>query len=60
MDLLRRLGAVRVVDHAAGTVEVEVHLPAIGVSPELRKLIRIAAASDVAIPISQLPEITKS
>jgi GNAT superfamily N-acetyltransferase len=56
MDLLQRLGAVRVVDRAAGTVEVEVHLPSIGVSPELRKLIRIAAASDVAIPIGQLPQ----
>ena len=55
MDLLRRLGAVRVVDRAAGTVEVEVHLPAIGVSPELRKLIRLAAASDIAVPIGQLP-----
>jgi GNAT superfamily N-acetyltransferase len=56
MDLLQRLGAVRVVDRAAGTVEVEVHLPAIGVSPELRKLIRLAAASDIAIPIGQLPQ----
>jgi GNAT superfamily N-acetyltransferase len=55
MDLLERLGAVRVVDRAAGTVEVEVHLPAIGVTPELRKLIRLAAASDIAIPIGQLP-----
>jgi GNAT superfamily N-acetyltransferase len=55
MDLLQRLGAVRVVDRAAGAVEVEVHLPAIGVSPELRKLIRLAAASDMAIPIGQLP-----
>jgi GNAT superfamily N-acetyltransferase len=56
MDLLERLGAVREVDRAAGSVEVEVHLPAFGVSPELRKLIRIAAASDVAIPIGQLPQ----
>ena len=55
MDLLQRLGAVRVVDRAAGAVEVEVHLPAIGVSPELRKLIRLAAASDVAIPVGELP-----
>jgi RimJ/RimL family protein N-acetyltransferase len=55
MDLLQRLGAVRVVDHDAGAVEVEVHLPAIGVSPELRKLIRLAAASEMAIPIGQLP-----
>ena len=55
MDLLQRLGAVRVVDRAAGAVEVEVHLPAIGVSPELRKLVRLAAASHMAIPIGQLP-----
>jgi len=55
MDLLQRLGAVRVVDRAAGAVEVEVHLPAIGVSPELRKLIRLAAASEMAVPIGQLP-----
>ena len=55
MDLLQRLGAVRVVDRASGAVEVEVHLPAIGVTPELRKLIRLAAASHVAIPIGQLP-----
>jgi GNAT superfamily N-acetyltransferase len=55
MDLLRRLGSVRVVDRASGTVEVEVHLPAIGVSPELRKLIRLAAASDIAIPVGELP-----
>jgi UTP--glucose-1-phosphate uridylyltransferase len=55
MDLFERLGAVRVLDRAAGIVEVEVHLPAIGVSPELRKLIRLAAASDIAIPIGQLP-----
>ncbi|MDQ5833643.1 MAG: GNAT family N-acetyltransferase [Actinomycetota bacterium] len=55
MDLLGRLGAVRVVDRAAGIVEVEVHLPALGVTPELRKLIRLAAASDIAIPIGRLP-----
>jgi len=55
MHLLGRLGAVRVVDRAAGIVEVEVHVPAIGVTPELRKLLRLAAASDIAIPIGQLP-----
>lgn len=54
MDLLERLGAVRIVDRAAGTVEVEVRIPAVGVGPALRKLIRIAAASDIAIPIGDL------
>jgi hypothetical protein len=55
MDLLERLGAGRVLDRASGPVEVEIHLLAIGVTPELRKLIRLAAASDIAIPIGQLP-----
>lgn len=55
MHLLERLGALRVVDRAAGIVDVEVHLPAIGVTRELRKLMRLAAASDIAIPIGQLP-----
>ena len=55
MDLLQRLGAVRVVDRAAGAVEVEVHLSRHRRQPQLRKLIRLAAASEMAIPIGQLP-----
>ena len=43
MHLLRELGAVRIVDRAAGVVEVEVAIPAIGVAPALRELLRIAA-----------------
>lgn len=54
MDLLEQLGTVRIVDRAGGTVEVEVRIPAVGVGPALRKLIRIAAASDIAIPIGEL------
>ena len=50
--LLQRLGAVSVVDE---TVGVEVRLPVAGISPALRRLIRIAAASGVVIPIGQLP-----
>jgi GNAT superfamily N-acetyltransferase len=46
MDLLEQLGALRIIDRAAGTVEVEVRIPAVGVGPALRKLIRLAAASD--------------
>jgi GNAT superfamily N-acetyltransferase len=53
-DLLEELGAVRIVDRAAGTVEVEVRVPAVGVDPALRKLIRLAAARDIAIPIGEL------
>ena len=47
-DLLKRLGPVRVVDQEAGTVEIEVPIPGIGLAPALRKLLRIAARNDVA------------
>jgi GNAT superfamily N-acetyltransferase len=43
MHLLRELGAVRIVDRTAGTVEVEVAIPAMGVAPARRELLRIAA-----------------
>jgi GNAT superfamily N-acetyltransferase len=48
MHLLERLGTVRIVDRAAGTVEVEVAIPSVGVAPELRELLRIAARHDAA------------
>jgi GNAT superfamily N-acetyltransferase len=50
MDLFRRLGPVQVVDHEAGTVEVEIALPATGVAPELSELLRLAAEHDVGAP----------
>jgi hypothetical protein len=43
MHLLRELGAVRIVDRAAGTVEVEVAVPALGITPTPTQLLRIAA-----------------
>jgi GNAT superfamily N-acetyltransferase len=46
-DLLERLGPVRIVDRDVSTVEVEVPNPAVTVSPELRKLVRVAARYDV-------------
>jgi GNAT superfamily N-acetyltransferase len=54
-DLLRQLGPVRIVDHAAGTVEVEVPIRAVGLDPALRKLIRLAAHRDVAVPMRASP-----
>ena len=42
MDLFERLGPVRVVGRAAGTVEIEVALSAVAVAPELRELLRRA------------------
>jgi GNAT superfamily N-acetyltransferase len=48
MDVLRELYRVRIVDQEAGTVEIEVPIPEMGLAPALRKLISIAARGDVA------------
>jgi GNAT superfamily N-acetyltransferase len=50
MDLLGRLGAVRIIDQERGTVEIEVRIPEIGLAPALRKLLRIAAQTANAAP----------
>ena len=46
-DLLEQLGPVRIVDRDVSTLEVEVSNPTVSVSPELRKLVRVAARYDV-------------
>ncbi len=48
LGLLKRLGPVHVVDQEAGTVEIEVPIPAVGLARALRKLVRIAARNKVA------------
>jgi len=48
MGLLKHLDAVRIVDCDAGSVQVEVQIPEIGVGPALRKLLQVAARNDVA------------
>ena len=53
MDLFEELDPMRIVDQATGTVEVEVPIPPIGVAPALRKLLRIAAQHDVAVPLAR-------
>ncbi len=45
MSVLERLGPLRVVDREAGTVEVEMPIPEVGLSPALGKLLRIAAGT---------------
>ena len=50
--LLERLGPVRIIDEALGTVEVEVPIPAVRLAPALRKLLRIAARHDAASPLT--------
>jgi GNAT superfamily N-acetyltransferase len=53
MDLVKHLGRVRVVDRDAGTVEIEVDIPELGMAPALKKLLRIAASYDVAVPFAR-------
>ena len=50
MRLLNQLDPVRIVDREKGVVEVEMPIQEVGLAPALRKLIRIAAQHDVAIP----------
>jgi GNAT superfamily N-acetyltransferase len=45
MSLLERLGPLRVIDREAGTVEIEMPIPEVGLSPVLRKLLRVAAGT---------------
>jgi GNAT superfamily N-acetyltransferase len=52
LDLFERLAPVRVIDHEAGTIEVEFTIPAVGMTPALRKLLQVAARHDVAVPLT--------
>jgi RimJ/RimL family protein N-acetyltransferase len=50
MDRFERLGQVQLVGRAAGTVEIEVAIPAVAVGPELRELLRRARRQGAAAP----------
>ena len=50
MDLFQRFGPVRIVGRAAGTVEIEVAIPDLSVTPELRDLLRRARRRGAAVP----------
>jgi GNAT superfamily N-acetyltransferase len=52
LDLLTRLDHVRVVDREVGTVEVEMPIPAIGLAPALKRLLRLARRHDVVVPLA--------
>jgi GNAT superfamily N-acetyltransferase len=52
LDILNRLEPVRVIDRGAGTVQVEVPIPEVGVAPALRKVLQIAAEHDIAVPLA--------
>ena len=51
--LLRHLGPARIVDREVGRVEIEVPIPSVGVAPAPRKLLRVAARGDRAVPLAR-------
>jgi GNAT superfamily N-acetyltransferase len=53
MDLMERLGPGRTVDRELGTVEVEAPVPDVGLSPAIRRLLRVAAQNDAATDSKQ-------
>jgi hypothetical protein len=55
MEVLYSLGPVRIVDRDAGTVEIEMPIPAVGLPPTLSKLLRIAVRNDLAVPLAGRP-----
>ena len=52
MDLLTALGPVQIVDQQVGTVEIEVPIPKLGLSPTLKELLRISARNDIVVPLA--------
>lgn len=51
MDVLEALGPVRIIDREVGTVEIEMPIPEVGLSPALTKLLRVAARTNVVVPL---------
>lgn len=52
LDLLRHLDDVEVIAREPGRVEVQVPLADVGLTPALRKLLRITARNDLAAPLT--------
>jgi GNAT superfamily N-acetyltransferase len=52
MDLLTALGPVQIVDQQLGTVEIEMPIPKLGLSPTLKKLLQISARNDIVVPLA--------
>ena len=59
MQLLESLGPVRVLDREAGTVEIESPIPAGGLSPEIRNLLKLSAETDTAVPLISRPSTAR-
>lgn len=53
MDVLDALGPMRIIDREAGTVEIEMAIPEAGLSPALRKLLRLVARNNMVVPLEE-------
>jgi GNAT superfamily N-acetyltransferase len=51
MEVIKALGPVRIADRESGTVEVEMPIPDVGLSPALKKLLGVAARHKVVVPL---------
>jgi GNAT superfamily N-acetyltransferase len=58
MDVLTNLGPFRIIDRELGTVEIQMPIPEVGLSPALRKLLGIAALHDVAVAPGAMTQAT--
>jgi GNAT superfamily N-acetyltransferase len=52
LELFQRMAPVRVVDQDLGTIEIELTIPPVGLTPALKKLLQISARQDVAVPLT--------
>jgi GNAT superfamily N-acetyltransferase len=51
LDVFKALGPIQIVDREIGTVEIEMPIPEVGLSPVLKKLLHIAARNNVVLPL---------
>jgi GNAT superfamily N-acetyltransferase len=51
MEVIKALGPLRIVDREVGTVEIEMPIPNVGLSPALKKLLGVAARNTVVVPL---------
>jgi len=60
MEVITSLGPVRIVDQDAGTVEIEMPIPDVGLSPALKKLLAVAARNSVVVPLEDRHDPARS
>ena len=51
LDVFKALGPIQMVDRELATVEIEMPIPEVGLSPVLKKLLRVAARNNVVLPL---------